>query len=255
MATLRTEAVSKRFGGVEAVRGLSISVEPGRITGLIGPNGAGKTTMVNLITGMLKATSGRILFGERDITELPASGVARLGIARTFQNIRLLKEASVIDNVVVGFHCREQTGFLDNLLGLPAARRERHRFRTAARALIARFRMDELADRPAGTLSYGHQRRTEMMRALAMQPTVLLLDEPVAGMNDVEADELGLIFRSLADEGIAVLLIEHNMRFVTALCDQLYVVSAGQMIAAGPPATVMRDKTVIAAYLGDEPDA
>ena len=255
MATLRTEAVSKRFGGVEAVRGLTIAVEPGRITGLIGPNGAGKTTMVNLITGMLKATGGRILFGERDITTLPPSAVARLGIARTFQNIRLLKEASVLENIVVGFHCREETSFVSNLLGLPAARRERRRFTEAARALTIRFRMADLADRPAGTLSYGHQRRIEMMRALAMRPALLLLDEPVAGMNDVEADELGAIFRGLADDGLAVLLIEHNMRFVTALCDTLYVVSSGQMIAAGPPGVVMQEPAVIAAYLGDDPNA
>ncbi len=255
MPGLRTEALSKRFGGVEAVRGLSIAVEPGRITGLIGPNGAGKTTMVNLITGMLKASGGRILFGEQDITALPPSAVARLGIARTFQNIRLLKEASVLDNVVVGFHCRERTGLLSNLLGLPSARRERRGFTQAARALTRRFNMADMADRPAGTLSYGHQRRTEMMRALAMQPALLLLDEPVAGMNDVEANELGGIFRGLADEGIAVLLIEHNMRFVNALCDTLYVVSSGQMIAAGPPSTVLHDPAVIAAYLGDDAGA
>ena len=255
MPTLRTEALAKRFGGVEAVRGLTLAIEPGRITGLIGPNGAGKTTMVNLITGMLKPTSGRILFGERDITTLPPSAVARLGIARTFQNIRLLREASVLDNVVVGFHCAERTGFLSNLLGLPAARRERRAFTEAARALTRRFGMAGLAERPAGTLSYGHQRRTEMMRALAMHPALLLLDEPVAGMNDVEAGELGAIFRGLADDGLAVLLIEHNMRFVTALCDTLYVVASGQMIASGPPGAVMRDPTVISAYLGEDAGA
>jgi len=255
VATLRTESLSKRFGGVEAVRGLTLAVEPGQITGLIGPNGAGKTTMVNLITGMLKASGGRILFGTSDITALSPSAVARLGIARTFQNIRLLKEASVLENIVVGFHCQEQTGLLANLLGLPAARRERRRFTAAARELTVRFAMEALADRPAGTLSYGHQRRIEMMRALAMRPSLLLLDEPVAGMNDVEANELGAIFRSLADDGMAVLLIEHNMRFVTALCDTLYVVSSGQMIASGPPGIVMRDPTVIAAYLGDDADA
>ncbi len=255
MATLRTESLSKRFGGVEAVRGLTLAIEPGRITGLIGPNGAGKTTMVNLITGMLKASGGRILFADQDITTLPPSAVARLGIARTFQNIRLLKEASVLDNVLVGYHCRERTSFLANLLGLPSARQERRRFTEAARALTERFGMGALAERPAGTLSYGHQRRIEMMRALAMSPALLLLDEPVAGMNDVEANELAAIFRGLAAEGMAVLLIEHNMRFVTALCDTLYVVSSGQMIASGPPGEVMRDPTVIAAYLGDDTGA
>ena len=255
MALLETQAVSKRFGGVEAVAGLTIAVASGTITGLIGPNGAGKTTVVNLITGLLQATSGRILFRDEDITALPADAVARRGVARTFQNIRLLKEASVLDNVVVGYHVREKTSLLDNLLGLPAARRERRDFVGRARELIKRFRMERYADHPAGSLSYGHQRRVEVMRALAMDPALLLLDEPVAGMNDVEAEALGRIFRDLAAEGLAILLIEHNMRFVMSHCAQIYVVNVGRLIASGTPQTVSEDPTVIAAYLGEAADA
>jgi branched-chain amino acid transport system ATP-binding protein len=255
VALLQAEAVSKRFGGVEAVSGLTIAIEAGRITGLIGPNGAGKTTMVNLITGLLGATSGRITFRGEDITDLTAQEVARRGVARTFQNIRLLKEASVLDNVIVGFHSRETTTLLDNLLGLPSARSERKKFVEAARGLIKRFSMDQYASNLAGGLSYGHQRRVEMMRALAMDPALLLLDEPVAGMNDVEADELGVIFRALANDGIAVLLIEHNMRFVMSHCEHIYVVNAGRLIASGPPETVSSDPTVIEAYLGSAASA
>jgi branched-chain amino acid transport system ATP-binding protein len=255
MALLQAEAVSKRFGGVEAVSDLTIAIEAGRITGLIGPNGAGKTTMVNLITGLLQATSGRIMFRGDDITNLAAEQVARRGVARTFQNIRLLKEASVLENVIVGFHCRETTSLFDNLLGLPSARSERKKFLAAAQGLIERFAMDRYANNLAGSLSYGHQRRVEMMRALAMDPALLLLDEPVAGMNDVEADELGAIFRALANDGIAVLLIEHNMRFVMSHCEHIYVVNAGRLIASGPPEMVSSDPTVIEAYLGSTASA
>ena len=251
MSLLRTETVSKRFGGVDAVGGLSISIEAGRITGLIGPNGAGKTTMVNLITGLLQATSGRILLRDEDITALPANEVARRGVARTFQNIRLLKEASVVDNLVVGYHIRETSNLLDNLLGLPAARRERQLFAGKAQELITRFRMERYQEHLAGSLSYGHQRRVEIMRALAMGPSLLLLDEPVAGMNDVEANELGVIFRDLAADGMALLLIEHNMRFVMSHCEQIYVVNAGRLIASGPPEVVSNDPSVISAYLGE----
>jgi branched-chain amino acid transport system ATP-binding protein len=251
MTLLRTDAVSKRFGGVEAVAGLTLAIEAGRITGLIGPNGAGKTTMVNLITGLLQATSGRILLRDEDITALPANEVARRGVSRTFQNIRLLKEATVLDNIVVGYHILEKTGLLENLLGLPAARRERRTFGAWAVELIKRFRMERYQDHLAGSLSYGHQRRVEMMRALAMNPKLLLLDEPVAGMNDVEAGELGAIFQQLAGEGIGVLLIEHNMRFVMSHSEQIYVVIAGRLIASGTPEVVSNDPTVISAYLGE----
>ena len=250
MTALVLEDVAKRFGGVTAAEDLSMTVPAGRITGLIGPNGAGKTTVVNLITGMLAVTSGTIRLGSRDLTRAAADEVARAGIARTFQNIRLLAEASVIDNVLIGFHRHETSSFAASLLGLPVARRETRTLRARAMELLERFEMASFADLPAGGLSYGHQRRVEMMRALATQPTMLLLDEPVAGMNDVEAGSLGVIFTELARSGIGVLLIEHNMRFVTSICEHVYVLDGGRLIAEGAPDAVVADPAVIAAYLG-----
>jgi len=250
MAQLSLENVSKHFGGVVAVSGLSLAVPSGRITGLIGPNGAGKTTVINLITGLAKVTRGRIRIDGREITEAPPHEVARAGIARTFQNIRLLKEASVLDNVMIGFHRLERTSLADNLLGLAGSRRERIEFRDQARFLLDRFDMARFASHPAAALSYGHQRRVEIVRALAAKPALLLLDEPVAGMNDVEAEGLARIIRQLAEEGLGILLIEHNLGFVMSLCVEVHVMNAGSLIASGSPQQVREDPAVIAAYIG-----
>lgn len=247
---LTLDRVSKRFGGVTAADQIVMSVPQGRITGMIGPNGAGKTTVVNLITGMLKADGGRIVYGERDLTEAPAAEVCKAGIARTFQNIRLLAEATVLDNIVIGFHRHERSSTAASLLGLPSARRETAELRDRARLLLKRFGMAAYEQHPAGGLAYGHQRRVEMMRALASDPTVLLLDEPVAGMNDVEAGSLGAIFQEIARDGVGILLIEHNLRFVTGLCEFLYVLDGGRLIAEGEPRAVVQKAVVIDAYLG-----
>ncbi|MDF3904326.1 ABC transporter ATP-binding protein [Paracoccus sp. AS002] len=252
MTDLVLEHVHKNFGGVIASNDVSMRVPAGRITGLIGPNGAGKTTLINLITGMLSLSSGRVLFGGRDISAEPADKVARAGMGRTFQNIRLQKEASVLANVMVGFHRHETCSLVAAILGLPSSRREDALLRQKAMALLGRFGMAGHADSPAGGLAYGHQRKVEMMRALATDPDLILLDEPVAGMNDVEALQLGRIFRELADEGKAILLIEHNMRFVQELCDHVYVLDGGRLIAEGKPRDVVADPAVITAYLGEE---
>ncbi len=250
MSTLVLDGVGKTFGGLVAVDAVSLQVEPGHITGLIGPNGAGKTTLVNLISGFLKPTHGRIHFGAKDISTDEPHLVARTGIARTFQTIRLLKEASVLDNIAAGYHRHQHSSLLAGLLALPAARAEARDFRERAAVLLDRFGMRKFAQSPAGALSYGHQRRVEIMRALATAPSLLLLDEPVAGMNDVEAQDLGDIFNDLAQQGMALLLIEHNMRFVMKHCSVLHVLDAGRLIAAGSPAQVSHDPAVIAAYLG-----
>lgn len=250
MATLEMVDVHKHFGGVKAVDGISFKVDAGHITGLIGPNGSGKSTVVNLVTGVLALTSGDVRLDGQSIAMATADQVSRHGVARTFQNIRLLAEASVLDNVMIGFHRLERTSTVAQLLGLPSSRRETRELRQRARGLLARFAMSPFADIAAGSLAYGHQRRVEMMRAVASAPNVLLLDEPVAGMNDVEANELGIIFRSLAEDGMAVLLIEHNTRFVTQMCREVHVLDGGRLIAQGTPEQVMRDPAVVAAYMG-----
>jgi branched-chain amino acid transport system ATP-binding protein len=250
MSGLYLRNVSKRFGGLHAVSDVNLAVPAGSIVGLIGPNGAGKTTLVNLITGILKLDAGEILLDGQDLTTASMIRIAHAGINRTFQTIRLLPDASVMENIVLGFHRHEKSSLVASMLGLPSARTEGRDLRTRAGELLSRFNMSRYAEYPAATLSYGHQRRVEIMRALAAEPRILLLDEPVAGMNDVEAGEIGEICESLALSGIGILLIEHNMRFVTALSATVHVLDAGRMIASGSPQAVMRNPTVIEAYLG-----
>lgn len=248
--TLVLDKVSKHFGGLAAVTDVSMSVPQGSITGLIGPNGAGKTTVVNLITGVMALSSGTITLDGVDIgTELPHH-VARRGISRTFQNIRLLPEATALENIMIGFHRHETASLAQQVLGLPRSWSETRALRDKARAILVRFGMADFAELPAGGLAYGHQRRLEMMRAVASGPRVLILDEPVAGMNDVEAFQMGEIFKRLVEDGMALLLIEHNVRFVSDLCRVVYVLDSGRMIASGAPHEVMQDAAVRTAYLG-----
>ena len=242
--------LSRRFGGLYAVRDFNLMVRPGIITGLIGPNGAGKTTVVNMITGLLRLDSGSIMLDGADISNCQPHELAAMGVARTFQNIRLLPEATVLENVMAGFYCHDRTWLVQKLCGLPAVRRQDSRFRERAMQLLGSFGLDGTANRLAGEIAYGHRRRVEIVRALAVEPKVLLLDEPVAGMNDVEGEDLAQSFRRLAQAGLAILLIEHNMRFVSGLCDDLCVLSSGEVIASGRPAAVLAAPTVIEAYLG-----
>jgi branched-chain amino acid transport system ATP-binding protein len=250
MTALKLDSISRTFGGVRAVQDVSFALEPGRVTGLIGPNGAGKTTVVNLITGLLALTSGRVLLGDEDLSTAPPDVIGRAGVARTFQNIRLLPETSVAENVMIGFHRLEKSSALACRLGTPFARRETAHFREQADELLVRFGMKRYENVMAGALSYGHQRRVEIMRALAPSPVVLLLDEPVAGMNDVESDELGHLITALAETGMAVMLIEHNMQFVMRLCKHICVLDGGKLIAEGDGEGIASNPTVITAYLG-----
>ncbi len=250
MAQLELRGVSRAFGGLQAVCDVDLVAPAGQITGLIGPNGAGKTTVVNLVTGLLRLSSGRVMLDDRDLSRLEPHEVAVSGVARTFQNIRLLAEETVLTNVLAGFYMRDRVALWRKALGLPLVWRQEAAFRERALGLLAQSGMAGQADQLAGELSYGHQRRVEIMRAMATEPKVLLLDEPVAGMNDQEAETLGASFRRLADGGIAILLIEHNMRLMMSLCDRLYVLATGKIIARGPPGQVREDKAVIEAYLG-----
>ena len=248
--TLSLHNVSRAFGGVTAVADVSLEIEAGKITGIIGPNGAGKTTLVNLITGLLQLSEGSIDLEGIDIsTEEPAQ-IARRGIARTFQTIRLLKQTTVLDNVIAGFHTQQRSSLMANLFGLSSARQEKEKFTQEALQILKKFDMVNMAQRIATELSYGHQRRVEVMRAIAIRPKLILLDEPVAGMNDAEALTLGAILQTLASENVAVLLIEHNMRFVMSLCDHIHVLDSGKTIAAGTPQEIVKNQVVIDAYLG-----
>jgi len=251
--TLSLAGVSRAFGGVRAVDDATFTVGDAEVHGLIGPNGAGKTTLLNLISGLLQPTSGRIeLDGER-IDRLPPHRVARKGVARTYQNIRLFAGLSAVDNVVVGEHQRRRAAFWRRLCLFPSARREEQAAREAAEALLARVGMRERAALPASSFSYGEQRRVEIARALASQPTLLLLDEPTAGMNPNEAAAVARLVREVAREGRTVLLIEHNVRLVMELCHHVTVLNFGKVIARGTPAGIAQDPAVIAAYLGEGP--
>ena len=229
----------------------TFTVAGGEVHGLIGPNGAGKTTLLNLVSGLLAPTGGRIELDGKRIDRLPPHRIAALGIARTYQNIRLFGGLSALDNVVVGEHLRRRAPFWRRLFLLPAAHREEEQARDAAASLLARVGMRERAGSQAYGLSYGEQRRVEIARALASGPKLLLLDEPTAGMNPPEAAAVGRLVREVAQEGRGVLLIEHNVRLVMELCDRVTVLNFGKVIARGTPAEIVKDPAVIAAYLGD----
>ncbi|GLK83109.1 ABC transporter ATP-binding protein [Ancylobacter defluvii] len=250
-ALLEARQVVVRFGGLEAVGGLDMAVARGAIHGLIGPNGAGKTTVLNVLTGFIRPTAGRLVFDGEEIGGLNVNGFARRGLARTFQNIRLFGAMTVLESVLVGAHQRFSASAPALIFGGRAAR-------TAERAMIARAHelldfvglRHDIADRVATTLSYGHQRRVEIARALMSSPKLLLLDEPLAGMNAVEKQEIAELVRQVRAQGIAVLLIEHDMQIVRSLCDHLTVLEYGKLLADGAPERVLSDPAVQAAYLG-----
>jgi len=251
VSLLQLKGVSRSFGGLKAVQGVDMTVEAGRITGLVGPNGAGKTTLVNLATGFLRLSSGRVLLDERDVTELQPHEVVAAGIARTFQQCRLLNEVSVAENIRLAFDHRSRTSLLSRLLHLRATRREGEAVDAAIAALLGEFGIEDFKVDLPPEISYGHQRRVEIARALAMEPRVLVLDEPAAGLIDSEATELSAVLRARADRGLALLLIEHNMSMVMSLCDDIYVLDSGEIIAHGRPDEIRSNPRVLRAYLGD----
>ena len=244
---LRLEAVGKRFGGVRALLDISMSVEQNRIVGVIGPNGAGKTTLFNLITGAYRADSGAIVFDGRPITDWPPHRIIRAGLARTFQNIRLFAGMTVWEHLLVTQHPKGNA-----LRGLLPLRWSNPAVAARAEQVLKFFGLEKYRDVLARTLPYGIQRKVDMARALAGGPNLLLLDEPVAGMNHDEADELRKLLLRLNQEGLTILVIEHDMAFVMNLCHELYVLDFGVRIAAGEPAAIRGDPVVLDAYLGSE---
>lgn len=252
MSILRLEKATIKFGGLVAVNEVSFELNKGDLFGLIGPNGAGKTTCFNLITGVYKPTSGSIFFNEGNITGTPSNKIAKLGICRTFQNIRLFKALSVLENVVVGGFLRHHTGLFSALAYLPPSIAETERLRGEAMELLKVVNLDQVAHVRSADLSYGMQRRLEIARAMATRPELLLLDEPAAGMNPLEKEELlKMVLKIRNEHGMTVLLIEHDMRFVMNLCEHIVVLDHGEEIAAGPPSAIRNDPKVIAAYLGE----
>ncbi|MBN8592748.1 MAG: ABC transporter ATP-binding protein [Anaerolineae bacterium] len=250
---LRIGSLTRAFGGLVAVNNVSFAVNEGEIFGLIGPNGAGKTTLFNLVTGLTPPTSGELYFKGRNITGSRPHQIAKLGMGRTFQNIRLFPNLTALENVMVAQHIHTRSGVLSGVLGLPRDRREEREAREKAQGLLEMVNLADRAQVQARNFPYGDQRRLEIARALALQPKLLLLDEPAAGMNPNEKAGLSTFIREVKEKfSLTVLLIEHHVPTVMGLCDRIAVLNFGQLIALGNPAEVQSNPAVIEAYLGDE---
>ncbi|OCR17626.1 high-affinity branched-chain amino acid ABC transporter ATP-binding protein LivG [Helicobacter pullorum] len=252
MALLELENVSIAFGGLKAIDNVSFSIQEGTIFGLIGPNGAGKTTMFNIITANYKPTSGKVTFCGKDISRFKPNVIVNLGIARTFQNIRLFSSMSVLENVLIGLHNDAKYTFFEAMFRVGRYFKEEKRIKNRAIELLEYLGMGDKINLPANSLSYGNSRKVEIARALATNPKLLLLDEPAAGMNPKETEELcELILKMKKDFNLSVLLIEHDMPFVNRLCSEVLVLDYGKKLFNGTPQDAINNKEVIAAYLGD----
>lgn len=252
MSVLKVDHVTQRFGGLVALSDINIEVEKGEIIGIIGPNGAGKTTLFNVVTGIYTPTEGRIYLGDDDITGLKPFEISRAGFARTFQNLRLFGRLSVRDNIIAGMVAKSNVNFFDSLFNTKKKKEFYKEAEKKSEELLHLLDLWPQRYELAKNLPYGSQRRLEIARALATDPKLLLLDEPAAGMNGSETEQLAGIIKKLQAMGQTILLIEHDMKFVMNICERLYVLSYGQLIAKGIPEEVSKNEDVIKAYLGEE---
>jgi branched-chain amino acid transport system ATP-binding protein len=249
---LEVRGIRQVFGGVTALDDVSFSVNQGAITGVIGPNGAGKTTLFNIITGIYRRTAGTIHLRDREISGLPAERLAALGMVRTFQNIELFNQMSVLENVMVGLHTKSRSGMLACSCRMPWAVREEIRLRHEAQKWLDFTGIAELADVEAGNLPFGKGRLLEIARAMASGPEILLMDEPAAGLNSQETLGLAALVRTIRDLGVTVVLVEHDMELVMDICDRIVVLNLGRKLAEGTPRDIQENPEVIAAYLGED---
>ena len=249
---LQLQNIVKNFGGLRVLDSLTLQVGEGLIFGLIGPNGAGKTTLFNIISGLSRPTAGRVIFNGTDITHFAPPSIAALGMGRTFQNIRIFKELSLLENVLAGMHCLYTYSPVAMLLNLPIQRREEKAMREKAMEILELFHLAGKAQRQAESLSYGEQRKLELARALGTSPKLLLVDEPAAGMNPAETEELMGEIVQINNRGYTICLIEHDMKFVMGVCRQVAVLNFGKLIALGTPEQVKCNPQVVEAYLGKD---
>jgi len=253
---LELQNITMQFGGVTAIDDLSFGVKTGQIYGLIGPNGAGKTTLFNIITGNYKQTKGKVVFNHEELTGTKPNMIVKRGIARTFQNIRLFKSMNVLENVLIGYHNQANYTYVESILRLPRHFLYEKKIKNEAMEMLERFGLADKAYTNSSSLSYGNQRKVEIARALATNPKLLLLDEPAAGMNSSETEDLSNIIRKIKNEfGLTILLIEHDMKFVNNMCEEVLVLDYGEEIFEGKPSDAIVDEKVVSAYLGDFIDA
>jgi branched-chain amino acid transport system ATP-binding protein len=248
---LKVSAVTQRFGGLMALDDVSLAFRKGKITGVIGPNGAGKTTLFNIITGIYRQTSGTVHLEERDVSGFPPERLAPLGLVRTFQNIELFAKMTVLENVMVGLHSKSRSGLLGCCLKLPGHLKEERAIKDKARSWLDYVGIPDLADILAGNLPFGQGRLLEIARALALEPRIILMDEPAAGLNSRETAELAILIRRIRDDGVTVALVEHDMELVMDICDYIFVLNLGRSLAEGTPREIQENPEVIAAYLGE----
>ena len=249
---LEVRGLTMRFGGLLAVNEVALRVDDKQVVSMIGPNGAGKTTVFNCLTGFYQPTAGEILLDGEAIQNLPGHKIARKGVVRTFQNVRLFKDMTAVENLLVAQHRHLKTGFIAGLLKTPAFRRSEHEAMDFAAHWLEQVNLTDVANRPAGTLAYGQQRRLEIARCMMTRPRILMLDEPAAGLNPRETEDLKALIAMLRDEhGVTVLLIEHDMKLVMSISDHIYVINQGTPLANGAPEQIRNNADVIKAYLGE----